>query len=149
MTTSMMLNDLLNLCQNDIERAKIRFCIHNEKESQLDVYLRDSEGVNHHALFHRAKKQRFFNVGDIAICLVKLSKNSWLLTTIKEVTKEYGLTNATNYEGVELETYKELFGRLIVKYDKNHTRPTCLLVKVLDKLEVEQILPSIFRKADR
>ena len=63
------------------------------------------EIVNDRWLFWRSK-QRYFNVGQIAICLLRLSYDTWLLTTIKEVERELNVTNGINYEGREIEKYR-------------------------------------------
>lgn len=57
-------------------------------------------------------------MGKIAVSLLKNDRYSWLLTTVKEVTKEINVTNWVNYEGEELDKYSVYFGRVIVKYHK-------------------------------
>ena len=97
--------------------------------------------------FWRAKR-RYFNVGELAICLFQLSWNIWLLSTIKEVTRELGVNNGVNYEGVELDDCHSYFGRVIVKYRKTHQTQVVYAKTVINELEVEQILPSIFDGID-
>lgn len=99
----------------------------------MDVYLRNPDEVNNAWLFWRAKR-RYFNVGEIAICLFQLSWNTWLLSTIKEVTRELGVNNGVNYEGVELGDYSPYFGRVIVKYRKTHQTQVVLAKTVIDDL---------------
>lgn len=52
----------------------------------MELYKQNPDIVNNRWLFWRTKT-RYFNVGQIAICLLKLSEDKWLLTTIKEITE--------------------------------------------------------------
>jgi hypothetical protein len=141
------LNDLLHLNQTDMERAKVKFNQYNGEIEPMEVYLHNPDEVNNVWLFWRAKR-RYFNVGEIAICLFQLTWNTWLLSTIKEVTHELGITDGVNYEGAELDNYHQYFGRVIVKYHKTHQTQVVFAQNVIGELEVEQILPSIFDGID-
>jgi hypothetical protein len=147
MSKPLLLNDLLHLNQEDLNRAKVKFNQHNHVTSQMEVYLRNPELVNTNALFWRTKR-RYFKVGEIAICLFQLSRETWLLSTIKEVTRELGVERGVNYEGEELEAYQPYYGRTVVKYKKTHQTQVLYANKVIDELEVAQILPSIFDGED-
>ncbi|MDR1629394.1 MAG: hypothetical protein LBS36_04165, partial [Oscillospiraceae bacterium] len=61
----------------------------------MEVYLRNPDEVNNQWLFWRSKK-RYFNVGEIAVCFFQLSWDTWLLSTIKEVTDELGINDGIN-----------------------------------------------------
>ncbi len=113
----------------------------------MEVYLRNPDEVNNGWLFWRAKR-RYFNVGEVAICLFQLSWNTWLLSTIKEVTHELGVNNGINYEGAELQNYQPYFGRVVVKYRKTHQTQVVFANNIINELEVEQILPSVFDGID-
>lgn len=143
----LLLNDLLHLNQENLDRAKVKFNQYNGDIEPMEVYLRNPDEVNNRWLFWRAKR-RYFNVGEIAICFFQLSWNTWLLSTIKEVTKELGVNDGVNYEGKELENYNSYFGRVVVKYRKTHQTQVIYAKNVIDELEVEQILPSIFDGID-
>lgn len=79
-----LLNDLLNMQPDMSNIAKVRFNQSNSIDDPMDIYLREPELVNTRWLFWRTK-QRYFQVGQIAVCLLKLSWDTWLLTTIKRV----------------------------------------------------------------
>lgn len=143
MTKPVMLNDLLHLSQEDLQRAKIKFNQYNGEVAPMEVYLRNPDEVNNGWLFWRAKR-RYFNVGEIAICFFQLSWNTWLLSTVKEVTRELGVTNGINYEGRELAEHLPYYGRVIVKYHKSHQTQVVYAHRILGELEVEQVLPSVF-----
>lgn len=144
MLKPLLLNDLLHMGQEDLNRAKVKFNQHGGGTSQMEAYLRNPDHVNNQALFWRGDKKRYFNVGEVAICLLQLSWDTWLLSTIKEVTHELGVTNDVNYEGVEIESYQPYYGRVIVKYHKKHQVQVRRADNVISELEVQQILPSQF-----
>ena len=80
-----LLNDLLNINDDEIDKVKVKFNQTNyENTNPMEEYKKDPEIVNDRWLFWRSK-QRYFNVGQIAICLLRLSYDTWLLTTKKEV----------------------------------------------------------------
>lgn len=89
----------------------------NGEKYHLEEYTFDPERVNTYYFFHRSNK-RYFNVGQIAMCFLKINKDLWPLTSIKKITKEFNVVNGINYEGEELEEYKKFFGRLVIRYHK-------------------------------
>ena len=139
------LNDLLNV--NNSQDTKVKFNAWNGKVDPLDEYLRDPDIVNNQWLFWRTARQSF-SVGQIAICLVKVSGDIWLLTTIKHITKELNVRNGINYEGEELERYKKYFGRVLVKYHKDAQAMCQYYKSISDNLIVHQILPTPYAGAD-
>jgi len=137
------LNDLLHFSKEEYESIKIKFNQSNGYDDPMDLYQYNPDIVNHTWLFWR-NKQRYFQVGQIAICLLKLSYDTWLLTTIKRVTKELDVYDGVNYEGEELKQYKSYFGRVIIKYRKTFQSQGRYYGSICDDLEVQQILPTIF-----
>lgn len=138
-----LLSDLLKIPPDVMDTVKVKFNQHNGHDDPMDIYLRDPEIVNTQWLFWRTK-QRYFHVGQIAICLLKLSADTWLLTTIKRVTKELDIYDGVNYEGEELAEYLQYYGRVIVKFHKTAQTQGMYYSTVCDELEVLQILPSTF-----
>ena len=137
------IDDLLKLSGRADTDVKIKFNQHNGNDDPMELYLKDPDVVNKQWLFWR-NKQRYFNVGQIAICLLKLSYDTWLLTTVKRVTKELGVYDGINYEGEEIAEYSKYFGRVIIKYHKTTQTQGMHYNTVYDELEVLEILPSIF-----
>ena len=137
------LNDLLRIPDSESSNVKVRFNQHDGYNDPMDLYLSNPEIVNSQWLFWR-NKQRFFNVGQIAICLMKLSNDEWLLTTIKRVTKELDVTNGINYLGEELKEYEQYFGRVKIKYHRTSQSQGMYYNTVRDELEVLEILPNMF-----
>lgn len=147
MNNRIKLNDILKLNDSEISITKVKFNQNNGNEDPMEVYLQNPDIVNNEWLFWRTK-QRYFNVGHIAICFLRLSYETWLLTTIKIVTKELNIVEGINYEGVELKTHQPYFGRVIVKYHKK-TQSQCYFAStILDDLEVLEVLPTAYDGVD-
>ena len=138
-----LLDDLLRFPAELLGNVKIRFNQHNGSDDPMDLYLREPETVNTRWLFWRTK-QRYFDVGQIAVCLLKLSSDTWLLTTIKRITKELDIYDGINYEGEELEEYRQYYGRIIIKYHKTMQAQGVYYSTVRNDLEVLQLLPAAF-----
>jgi len=143
----LLLNEILRINPEDLKRTKVKFNQYNGISEPMQAYLKNPEEVNHRWLFWRTKR-RNFNVGEIAICFFQLSYDTWLLSTIKEVTKEFGIINGVNYEGTEIDAYRPYFGRTIIQYRKTHQTQTVFAENILDSLNVLQILPSIYDGID-
>ena len=144
---NLYLNDLLHIKPEDIPNVKIRFNQFTGEVNPLDSYIQDPEIVNTQFFLWRTK-QRYFNVGQVAICFLKLSEDMWLLTTIKRIVKELDVYEGINYEGEELEEYKPFFGRVIVKFHKTFQTQGVFYESVYQELEVNQILPTTFQGDD-
>ena len=137
------LNNLLHFDQVNYGNIKIKFNQSNGYDDPMELYQSNPDIVNNQWLFWR-NKQRYFYVGQIAICFLKLSYDTWLLTTIKKVTKELNVYDGINYEGEELEEYKSYFGRVVIKYRKTFQQQGRYYGEICDDLEVQQILPTVF-----
>ena len=138
-----LLKDILNFSDEELKVAKVKFNQFNGDTDPMDEYLRDPEVINTTWLFWRAKNRYFF-VGQIAICFLKLTWDTWLLTTIKRVTKELNVTDGVNYEGEEVGRYRSFFGRVIVKHHKTYMTQGRIFTEVMEDLEVCQVLPATF-----
>ena len=139
----LLLKDLLRFSEEELNRVKIKFNQHNGFDNPMDLYKNNPEIVNTQWLFWNTK-QRYFDVGQIAICLLKLSNDLWLLTTIKLVTKDLGASGGISFEGEEIERFQPLFGRVIVQYHKTSQSQGRWFTSLQDELVVNQILPDCF-----
>lgn len=135
------LNDLLNIKPEEFENTKIRFVQSNGIDEPMDKYIENPNEVNEKWFFNRTS-QRYFKVGQIAICLLKLSANEWLLTTIKRITKDLDVKDGVNYEGEEVPEYKKYFGRVVIKYHKKGQSQGYKFKTICDELEVLEILSA-------
>lgn len=147
MIEKILLNDLLNLSDEEIQRTKIKFNI-LEKETNshpMDIFLDNPEDINDGWLFWR-NKYRNFEINQIAISFVQLKENSdsWLLTTIKTVSEELNIKKGINYKGTEIVNLKKYFGRVIFKYKKSKRVMVPFIKNIINEIEVEQVLPDIY-----
>lgn len=143
MAEKIKLNDLLNLSNEELKTVKVRFNQSNGIEDPMDLYLKNPEIVNNQWFLWRTKS-KLFKVGEVAICLLKLSSDTWLLTTIKKITEDLDVCDSINYKAEELEKYNKFYGRVILKYHKTVQTQVMYLGTVKDELEVLEILPTIF-----
>lgn len=143
MENTIRINDLLNLSDEEMANVKIKFNQDNGEEDPMEVYVHDPNLINNQWLFWR-NKQRYFEVNQIAVCFLKLSYDTWLLTTIKRVTKELGVFEGINYEGEEIKKFKKFFGRVVIKYHKKTQGQGYYAKTIIDDLEVLEVLPSLF-----
>lgn len=143
MSKKIMINDLLNFSKEDLYQVKVKFNQFNGVSNPIEEYMKNPDVINKQWLFWR-KKRRYFSKGNITVCFLKLSYDKWLLTTVKEVVNELGVINDINYEGVEIERLRPYFGRVIVEYHKSHQVQVRNFASIMDKVEVNQILPDIF-----
>ena len=141
------LNDLLHISDDEMKNVKIRFNQHNGSENPLDLYVRDPEYVNSQYFLWRSQR-RYFSVGQIAICFLKISEDMWLLTTIKKIKRDLDVIEGINYECEEIAEYKPYFGRLIIKFHKTFQTQGVFYKSVFKELIVDQILPSQYDGED-
>ena len=140
-----LLNDILNIDSQDVENTRIKFNIYNGHTDPLELYKENPEQVNTTwFLWHDSR--RYFHSGQIAICFLRVSTDTWLLTTIKRITKELdvGTDGGVGYEAEELEIYKKYFGRILVKYHNSYKAMGRTFESVMNDLEVLEILNDKF-----
>ena len=134
-----MLNDLLHFDAAEVPNVRVKFNISNGYDDPLDLYKTNPDEVNvTWFLWH--DDRRYFNVGQTAICLLKLRGDQWLLTTIKKITRLLDVTDGVGYDAVEVKEYEQYFGRLVVKYHNPCRTMGRKYENVMDELEVVQIL---------
>lgn len=141
------LNDLLHLSDEQLQSTKVKFNKHNGFNNPIDIYKTNRDLINKQWLYWR-NKTRYFNVGQIAICLVRISSEHWLLTTIDIVDKELNVINGINYTGTPVKEYESFFGRIIIKFHKTFQPQVVYFNTIGEELEVCQILPDIFDDDD-
>lgn len=140
------LNDLLRFTPEELQndRIKVKFNIWNGYENPIDVYKRDPDEINGRWLLWR-EKRRYFRVGDIAICLVRLDGDRWLLTGVKRITKDLDVAGGVNYEAEDVARCKAMAqGRIIVRYHKYHTGADRWYCDVCNDLIVSEVLPASY-----
>ena len=141
------LNDILRLSDTQVDKAKVKFNMYNGDEDPIDIYKTNPDLINKQWLYWRSQN-RYFDVGQIAICLVRIRNDYWLLTTVDTVEKELNIKDGINYLGTPFEEYKSFYGRTIIKYHKTFQSNGVNLTTIINDLEVAQILPDIFDDDD-
>lgn len=106
MSDRILLNDILHLSDEDIERTRVRFNLNDGATDPIEEFKRDPDVVSIQWLLWRNDKN-MFTVGQIAICLVRCldNKDHWLLTTIRHIDADNGVKNGVAYEASDLENY--------------------------------------------
>ena len=137
------LNDLLNIKEEDYTNTRIKFNQYNGSDNPMDLYLQDPDIINIQWFLWRTQR-KYYRVGQVAICLLKLSYDTWLLTNIKRITKDLDVSDGVNYEGEELDEYRKYFGRVILKYHKTFQIQCREYGSICDDLEVLEVLPALF-----
>lgn len=163
--SDILLNDILGIKNEDLNRVKIRFNLSNKSWDALRFYKenRDTLLVGH---FHNVLKgeidgkakrgKKYFKEGEIVIGLVDIKNYEWLLFDISVITKDH---NRTTYDGKSdklnyfydhqtLTEYEKYFGRLIVKYHKHSQSPILKGKEHLNELIVKEILPEKYNNDD-
>lgn len=138
-----MLNDLLHLSDEELENTKIRLNRNSNGVDPLEEFKRDPEVINVGWLLYRTNK-RYFQVGQHVICLVRMSGDRWLFTTMKTITKDLDIVNGVSYEGTEWSRFASLYGRVIVKYHSTFQQAAPYARTLMDQLEVLEVLPDQF-----
>ena len=134
-----MLNDLLHFDAAEVPNVRVKFNICDGSDDPLELYKTNPDEVNvTWFLWH--DDRRYFNVGQTAICLLKLRGDQWLLTTIKKITRLLDVTDGVGYDAVEVKEYEQYFGRLVVEYHNPCRTMGRKYENVMDELEVVQIL---------
>ena len=142
------LNDLLNLTEEQAANTKIHFNMNNGHDDPIKLYQDNREIINKQWFYWKEGNKSLFQVGQIAICLVRMPKNKdqWLLTTIDTVSKDLNVDKkGIGYEGTPIKEYEKYFGRVIVKFHNEHEQLVRWLNNLKSDLEVSQILPDTFR----
>ena len=144
-----LLNDILCFSESEISDVRIKFNIYNGYTDPLELYKENPDKVNvEWFLWH--ENRRYFHEGQIAICFLRTSTDTWLLTTIKKITKELDVSSdgGIGYEAEEIEKYRKYFGRILVKYHNTVKSMGRIFESLMDELEVLEILNDHFTGND-
>lgn len=138
-----LINDLLRIPQDEIHNVRLKFNVYNGHTDPLEVYKQDPDRINiQWFLWH--KDRRYFHTGNIAICLLHLYDDKWLLTTVKRITKEIDVVDGVGYEAEEIEKYSQYFGRLVLHYHNTNRTMGRKYATLLADLEVLEILSDSY-----
>ena len=142
-----LINDILHFDETDLKNIKIRFNQPSQNEDPLQLYINNHDDLNTRYFLWR-EKMKYFDEGQIGICLLKLKDDLWLLTTIKRITKNLDKLYSVGYEAEELTEYEPYFGRLVVKFHKTFQSQMVYYGNVHEELEVAYILSDVYDGED-
>ena len=144
-----LLNDILKINNEEISNTRVKFNISNGYTDPLELYKENPEKVNT-TWFLWHDNRRYFHSGQTAICFLRISTDTWLLTTIKRIIRELdvGVDGDVGYEAEEIEYYKKYFGRVIVKYHNTNKGMGRTFESVMNDLEVLEVLNDKFTGDD-
>lgn len=128
----------------DWKNVKIKFNQTTpEGKNPLEIWQQNPDEVNTNWLFWENDKTRF-QIGETAICLLDMTNDRWLLTTVKKITKILPAKNGVHYQGEELQEYYAYFGRLIIQFHKNFRAGIRKADSLRGQIEVLELLPDIY-----
>lgn len=138
-----LINDLLRLSAHDISNTRLKLNVFNGNTDPLEEYKEDPDKINTEwFLWHN--QRRYFHTGQIAICLLYLHDDKWLLTTIKRIVKELDVVDNVGFEASEIDVYRKYFGRLVLKYHNTKRGMGRTYMSIMDELEVIELLPTAY-----
>ena len=76
------LNDLLRLTDAELDNTKIRFHQYNDEENPIESFKKNPEEILE---WYYWNSQRY-KIGQLAVGLVKMSCDEWLLVTVCTIT---------------------------------------------------------------
>lgn len=148
MRDKILLNDLLQLSQEDIERTKVKLNSFNGSDDPIDEYKRDPDAlIKWWVLWRDPDKRPYFREGNLALGLVRISGDKWLFICVLEIDKLLSVpeTGGTGYEAHEIDRLKKYSGRVIVKYHRNGRFIKRNYENVMNDLEVIEVLSDEYR----
>lgn len=137
------LNDLLNFTDEELHRVKFRFNKWNGVSDPLDEYLQDPERVNTNWFLNKTKND-LFRKGEIGVCMLEITCDTWLMTTVKNIVGVLN-TKGVNYDATEIDRLRPFFGRVVVKFHKASS-PIYKWETVGEKLEVLKVLETTYER---
>lgn len=151
MNGKLKLNDLLGLIEEELSRTKIRLNTYNGDKDPIDEFKKNPQLL----LDWNYWNNKHYKEGQISIGLVNMGNDKWLLFTvgvIKKVldcpVKTYDGINGVQVEYETLEKYADLYGRVVIHYHNESQQLFRNANALLDKLEIKEILPTIFTGFD-
>ncbi len=133
------LNDILQLSEQQLENAKIRFMVSSDRISfnpNLDAEdVEKQDKINLADLVYNRQASISFKEGVIAIGFIRIRDDYWLMTGIVEVEKDNGLGQPATAKYL---TKKYNF-RVVVKFHKSFQNGIVWAKTIINELEVVEI----------
>jgi len=142
MSDKINLNDILRLSKEEIAQTKVRLITNNGHVEPLDVFKNDPKKLFIWNFWNGKNKN--YNNTKYSIGLINMKGGRWLLFTVAKITKDLNVLGQVAYEYEELEQYRPLFGRVIVKYNNKVQAMVRKAEGLIDEIEILEILPNIY-----
>lgn len=144
MSDTLKLQDLLRFSELESKNVRVRFSMPNGVEDPKEVYLRDPETVNTTWFLHSGRKYNNFKSGTIAIHLLLIDKDMWLMTSVKKIfavhpPEDGRIWDSSCYETEELTQFQNLCGRTYISFHKDRQSGKYKWNTVSDRLIVSKI----------
>jgi hypothetical protein len=139
-----LLNDILNLTNEEIVNTKVRFNQSDSIDFNPIELFKEKDKRLYEGQFWNYSKTKSFKEGQIAIGLIRVEYDKWLLFDISLITKDYNLYNAAGYEYQTIEKYKKFFGRVIIKFKNKSQNMIRRAESVINECEVYEIIDDTF-----
>lgn len=138
-----LINDILQIPTADVKNVRLKLNIDNGYTDPLEEYKSNPDKINvDWFLWHN--QRRYFHEGNVAICLLYLYDDKWLLTTVKKINKELDVTDGIGYHASEIDEYEQYYGRLVIKYHNTKRSMGRTYESLMDELEILEILPVAY-----
>ncbi len=141
------LQDLLHLSEEDIQRAGIKLMFFDGNKEPIDEWLKNKKEIDNW-LFWGEETKTYFNEEDIAVGLVHIHGDYWLLTTVSKVKENLHKVNDRTFNSDPIDEYNGFLGRTVIHFH-NHAQQKKRIYKThADEFEVYEILPRELTKDD-
>ena len=144
MQNSLKLQDILRFSDEESKCVRVRFSMPNGSEDPKEIYLRDPETVNVKWFLHSGKKYNNFKPGTIAIHLLLVDKDLWLMTAVKKILsadppEEGRQWDFSCYDTTDVCKFQNLCGRTYISFHKDRQSGKYKWNTVSERLIVSRI----------
>jgi hypothetical protein len=144
MNNTLKLQTIFQFSEEEVKNVRVRFSMPNGEEDPKDIYLKDPEIVNTKWFLHSGKKYNNFKPGTLAIHLLLIDKDLWLMTAVKKIISvnpptEEKIWDYTCYKTEDVSKFQDLCGRTYISYHKSTQSGKYKWSTVSDKLIISKI----------
>lgn len=138
---TILLNDILKL--DDLTNTKVRFVKSSGSTDPIVLFKENKDELLRWQFWNYSKNKSFYE-GQIAVGLVKIDEEKWLLFDVSRITKDLNAFEAVGYDFETLKQYEKYCGRVIVEFKNRSQQMVRKAESVIDSCVVVQILEDTF-----
>ena len=138
-----LLNDILKIPENEIDNYKVRFMINNGYIEPLTIMIQNPKELLDWIAWKSDKDDLSRKKVITFVRYYTKSQDQWIFTGIYKVNKKDNfdkIKNGVGYDIVPIKEYQKLYGKLIVKYKNDTQQLKRNAEKVLNDIEIVEIL---------